>query len=50
MYRAMTWITLHRGIDLSDEEALTLLAASVRIDVGPPAAGSIEACTITVDG
>ncbi|MBI2912475.1 MAG: (d)CMP kinase [Chloroflexi bacterium] len=50
MYRAFTWTTLHRGIDLSDEEALSQLAASVRIDVGPPAPGSIEACTITVDG
>ncbi len=50
MYRAITWATLHRGIDLSDEEALSELAKSVRIDVGPPAPGSIEACTITVDG
>ncbi len=50
MYRAITWATLHRGIDLSDEEALSRLAASARIDVGPAGPGSVEACTITVDG
>src|SRR3990172_116048 len=50
MYRAITWTALHRGIDLSDEESLRDLAASVRMDIGPPAPGSIEACTISVDG
>src|SRR3989304_5656909 len=50
MYRAITWAALHRGIDLSDEEALSELAAAVRMEIGPPASGSIEACTITVDG
>ena len=50
MYRAITWTALHRGIDLSDEEALSELAASVRMEIGPPAPGSIEPCTISVDG
>lgn len=50
MYRAITWTALHRGIDLSDEEALGELAASARMEIGPPAPGSIEACTITVEG
>ncbi len=50
MYRAITWTALHRGIDLSDEEALSELAAMARMDVGPAAAGSLEPCAITVDG
>ncbi len=50
MYRAVTWTALHRGVDLSDEEALSELASSCRIDVGPPAPGSPEPSTITVDG
>jgi cytidylate kinase len=50
IYRATTRTALHRGVDLSDEDALSDLAASISIDVGPPAAGSIEPCTIFVDG
>ena len=50
IYRAMTWTALRRGEDLSDEDALSELAASIRIDVGPPAPDSIEPCTIFVDG
>ena len=50
IYRAMTWTALHRGVDLSDEDALSDLAASISVDVGPPADGSIEPCTIFVDG
>jgi cytidylate kinase len=50
IYRAMTWTALHRGVDLSDEDALSELAASISIDIGPPAPDSIEPCTIFVDG
>ncbi len=50
IYRAATWTALHRGVDLSDEEALSDLAASISIDVGPPSSESIEPCTIFVDG
>ena len=50
IYRAMTWTALHRGVDLSDDDALSDLAASLSIDVGPPTTGSIEPCTIFVDG
>lgn len=50
IYRAMTWTALHRGVDLSDEDALSELAASISIDIGPPAPESIEPCTIFVDG
>ncbi len=50
MYRAITWTALRRGIDLGNEDTLTRLAASVRMEVGPPLPGSIEPCTISVDG
>ncbi len=50
IYRAMTRTALHRGVDLSDEDALSDLAASLSIDVGPPTPGSIEPSTIFVDG
>jgi len=50
IYRAMTWTALHRGVDLSDEDALSELATSISIDIGPPSPGSIEPCTIFVDG
>ena len=50
IYRAATWAALHRGVDLSDEDALSDLAASLSLDVGPPTADSIEPCTIFVDG
>src|SRR3990167_10429099 len=50
IYRAMTRTALHRGVDLSDEDALSDLAASLSLDVGPPTPGSIEPCTIFVDG
>jgi cytidylate kinase len=50
IYRAMTWTVLHRGVDLGDDGALSELAASISIDVGPPSPESIEPCTIFVDG
>lgn len=50
IYRAMTWTALHRGVDLGDEEALTSLAESLTIDVGPPPTDGIEPSTIFVDG
>jgi cytidylate kinase len=50
IYRAVTWTALHRGVDLSDEDALDELAHSLSIDVGPPTEASIEPCTIFVDG
>lgn len=50
IYRAATWTALHRGVDLSDDEALTRLAESISIDVGPPGPDGVEPCTIFVDG
>ena len=50
MYRAITYAALQRGTALSDDDALSKLAASVQIAVGLPAAGSDGSATITVDG
>lgn len=50
MYRAVTWAALRHGIDLGDEMALGQLAHSLRMEVRPPAAGSLEPCTILVEG
>lgn len=36
MYRAVTWVALQRGIDLSDEEAVTVLAQRIHIEVTQP--------------
>lgn len=36
MYRAITLVALERGIDITDEDACTALAESVRIDIEPP--------------
>jgi cytidylate kinase len=49
-YRALTWLALQRGIHLEDEEDLARLAGQVDMKLGPPAAGSSERCTISVDG
>lgn len=50
MYRAVTWVALHHGVDLGDEMALAELARSLRMAVTPPPPGSREPSTIFVDG
>jgi len=50
MYRAITVAALRHGVDVHDQVALGELAASVRMDVGAPAPGSRESCSIAVDG
>ena len=50
MYRALAWLALQRGVHLEDEAGLGRLAAEVDMELGPPAAGSGERCTIWVDG
>jgi cytidylate kinase len=50
MYRAITWVALHQGVDLSDEAALAQLAHGVRLEVGPSVPGSIDPTAIVVDG
>lgn len=47
MYRAITWITLRSGVDVSDESAITQMAEDVFVDVRPPSQ-SDRACDVIV--
>ena len=49
MYRAVTWLALQRGLDMSDEAAITTLAESVPIDVQPPSQADGRACDVLVE-
>jgi len=49
MYRAVTLAALERGSDIQDGDALSRLAGSLVLEVGPPTPGSLETCAITVD-
>jgi cytidylate kinase len=50
MYRAVTIAALDRRIAIKDQTALSNLAASMRLEIGPPVEGSVEMCSIRVDG
>ncbi|OGO06968.1 MAG: cytidylate kinase [Chloroflexi bacterium RBG_13_56_8] len=50
MYRAVTWAALDRGIPIEDEEAVTRLAESLRIDVSRPTAEDGRQYTVLADG
>ncbi len=50
MYRAVTWLALQRGLDMSDETAITKLAEDVPIDVQPPSQSDGRACDVIVEG
>jgi cytidylate kinase len=50
MYRAVTWAALQRGLDLSDEAAVTALTERSQIDVLPPSKDDGRACDVQVDG
>ncbi len=50
MYRAVTWITLERGVKVEDEPAVTHLAETVQIDVRPPSKEDGRACDVLADG
>jgi cytidylate kinase len=50
MYRAVTWVTLKRGVKVDDEAAVTHLAETVQIDVRPPSKGDGRACDVLADG
>ena len=52
MYRAVTWAALDRSVAIADEEAVSLLAETVLIDVAPPALDKTDGrqCTVLVDG
>ena len=50
MYRAVTWVTLQRGVEVKDEAAVTRLAETVQIDVLPPSKEDGRACDVLADG
>lgn len=50
LYRAVAWLALQRGIDLSDEAALTALAAQADIAVTKPTVPDGRQYTVTVNG
>ncbi|MGA2488850.1 MAG: (d)CMP kinase [Anaerolineales bacterium] len=50
MYRAITWVTLQRGVRVKDELAVTHLAETVQIDVRPPSKEDGRACDVLADG
>jgi cytidylate kinase len=50
MYRAVTWVTLQRGVEVGDEAAVTGLAETVQIDVRPPSKEDGRACDVLADG
>lgn len=50
MYRAVTWIALQRDVDVRDEEAVTVLAESIDIDITAPTNDDGRQYTVFVDG
>lgn len=49
MYRAVTWLTLRRGLDVRDEAAVTDLAEHISLDVRPPSKADGRACDVIVE-
>jgi cytidylate kinase len=50
MYRAVTYAALERGVALTDEPAVSQIAAAIRIDVKPPTVDDGRPATVCVDG
>jgi cytidylate kinase len=50
MYRAITWVTIQRGVCMEDETAITELAQSVSIDVQPATTADGRDNDILVNG
>jgi len=50
MYRAVTWLALERGMNVSDEAAVTALAEEAQIDVAPASASDGRTCDVLVNG
>ena len=50
MYRAVTWLALHRGIDPADEAAVTALAHAARFDFPDRGAAAHVNPPIVIDG
>lgn len=50
MYRALTWLTLQRGVDPQDEETVAELAAATSMEVTTGSPSAPEQCRIGVNG
>jgi len=50
MYRAVTWVTLQRGVNVRDEAAVTDLAEKIQIDVSPASKPDGRVCDVIVEG
>ncbi|NJD58980.1 MAG: (d)CMP kinase [Anaerolineales bacterium] len=50
MYRAITWLALSRGVEITDETAITAMAEQTQIDVQPPSMQDGRAYTVIIDG
>jgi CMP/dCMP kinase len=50
MYRAITWVTLQRGVEVKDEPAITTLAETVQLDIRPPSKEDGRVCDVLADG
>lgn len=50
MYRAVTWLALDRGLDVSDEAAVTAMAEDTPIEVAPASRQDGRTCDVIVDG
>lgn len=50
MYRAVTWLALHKGISTKDEKVLSELADSIKIDVAPPSQDDGREYDVIADG
>ncbi len=49
MYRAVTWLALHRSVDVRDEAAVTALAWDISLDIRPPSKADGRACDVIVE-
>ena len=50
MYRAVTWLALHKAISTKDETRVTELAACIKIDVAPPSKDDGREYDVIADG
>lgn len=50
MYRAITWLALHKGVPVTDGPALTELARSSRVEVSAPPTGGSAHASICIAG
>lgn len=50
MYRAVTWLALHKDISTKDEEAVSAIAYQVKIDVLPPSQDDGREYDVIADG